>query len=158
MFHKPGVRCPGPEERSRFEPVEKDLVALGRPGLDRPRVPDPAGGHAHRRPAAAGFGVLRSASLLPVAVLPQQCGRIVQLVRAPALHAGSRRFESVFAHQKYRPACRMVKKPAQNPPFRGEMARSHIFASFLPFYKFSIVDPKYSLAWPQFLWYSHDVK
>ena len=28
-----------------------------------------------------------------------RCGRIAQLVRAPALHAGGHRFESCFAHQ-----------------------------------------------------------
>src|SRR5207302_1843778 len=35
------------------------------------------------------------------------CGRLAQLVRAPASHAGGRRFESYTAHH-----CRVMLKPA----------------------------------------------
>ena len=48
----------------------------------------------------AGRGLLCFAALFSVAVISKKCGRIVQLARAPALHAGSRRFESCFAYHK----------------------------------------------------------
>ena len=38
-------------------------------------------------------------ALCPNAILPLRCGRLAQLVRAPALHAGGHKFESCTAHQ-----------------------------------------------------------
>src|SRR5207247_2185511 len=58
-------------------------------------------GFHNARAGAARPGLLRAVSRRPGPLappLPQWLGRIAQRFRAPALHAGCRGFESLFAH------------------------------------------------------------
>ena len=79
---------------------QKILVVAGGPGVHWPGIPVFVSWPPFDGADPAGDGILRLVAEFSLAVISETCGRVVQLVRAPALHAGSHRFESCLAYQK----------------------------------------------------------